>query len=494
MTQSRGEACPFEEIAGAVRLRHPHGGLAVLSARGPGLELSCDDGRVQRFGLLAGVAPVLRAIDAWLDARRWTSEALRVPPAPRLGPDAVRAVEALRDAALRLRWPLAPEVEAAVAGLRVARPRLLASSAFHSAPHFTSDVIRYRAAAIALAFLEPVLLRPRWRVPLPEGGAARPRAPDVAQLLARMSEWRGLYSPTGEPYRSLNRTLMNLPEAVPPRLVCELRHVHLERPVTTPLALSALAWRAFEAHEDAESAVERSHLLAFQRATDREVAHAVGWVSTALRRRLDPAAQEDLRVAARFLADFPLQHDGTLGGLARAAVDWHMACSTGGRRLTERELAAPTARPPIPLLEHEAVRFLDTVRAVIDEGRRMQHCVGSYHLRAASGACFLFHVTAAGCEATVCVSADGEVREASGPRNERNAAVLLGHELLAPWGALFPHRHTRLIPSRRRRGARDAPALPARPERAAAGEASTGRDADGTAAARRGWQQLRLWP
>ena len=48
-------------------------------------------------------------------------------------------------------------------------------------------------------------------VPAPEG-------PDSATQLERLRDWKALFADTGHSYRSLNRTLMNLPGGVPHRL------------------------------------------------------------------------------------------------------------------------------------------------------------------------------------------------------------------------------------------------------------------------------------
>jgi hypothetical protein len=49
----------------------------------------------------------------------------------------------------------------------------------------------------------------------PKGGYRSDRL-SVDEALGMMEGWHGLFSPTGIPYRSLDRTLMNQPGGVPP--------------------------------------------------------------------------------------------------------------------------------------------------------------------------------------------------------------------------------------------------------------------------------------
>ena len=60
--------------------------------------------------------------------------------------------------------------------------------------------------------------------PAPLHGGRHPRA-SCRRALADLRGWRHLLSPTGRSYRSLDRTLMNLPAGVPGDLVCLLAHI-----------------------------------------------------------------------------------------------------------------------------------------------------------------------------------------------------------------------------------------------------------------------------
>src|ERR1019366_3555559 len=82
------------------------------------------------------------------------------------------------------------------------------------------DVLQFEAAALALA-------------------EQRPRTRSVEHCISTLAHWKGTFSPIRQPYRSLNRTLMNLPPQTG-TLAYELRHVTLERPVTNRLELHTL--------------------------------------------------------------------------------------------------------------------------------------------------------------------------------------------------------------------------------------------------------------
>src|SRR6185436_14684742 len=80
-------------------------------------------------------------------------------------------------------------------------PQLACADALYRDAWIVRDVLQYHAAAVALAYVETVL-RP--------AGVA-PEATDAASeaaLLDALRDWRGLFSPTGRAYRTLNRTLM----------------------------------------------------------------------------------------------------------------------------------------------------------------------------------------------------------------------------------------------------------------------------------------------
>src|SRR5262249_11125685 len=141
-------------------------------------------------------------------------------------------LQGVRRALLERHAPDFLAVEDRMRKIRGGVPRLARSPLLYRTPYLVRDVCRFRAAAIALAFLEDEL----W--PRPATGDAAP--PGDRTVCGAMSAWRGLFAPDLVPYRSLDRTLMNLPDAVHPALVCSLRHVRLERAVVDPIELQLL--------------------------------------------------------------------------------------------------------------------------------------------------------------------------------------------------------------------------------------------------------------
>ena len=57
--------------------------------------------------------------------------------------------------------------------------------------------------------------------------------------IAAMAEWRSLFAPRGAgTYTSLDKTLMNLPGGVSPKVLCDLQKVVLPRPIYDRLELT----------------------------------------------------------------------------------------------------------------------------------------------------------------------------------------------------------------------------------------------------------------
>jgi len=336
--------------------------------------------------------------------------------------------------------PLVHQVHHRVGRIAGHVPRLAESAAFYENRYLVHDVLNYRAAAIALAYLDAGSLSPGERVRVREDNAQdNLLAPDsVAAQLAALTQWRGLFSPTGAPYRSLNRTLMNLPEGVPADLVLHLNRVRLERPITNRLELSMLLLRATEP-EAATPAATQSQLRIFHHATAGEIASVIRRIAATTERELSPRRLEDLRFVIKFLGDYPEPHSGNLSGLAEQALRWHRRAHE--RRARERVIAnlggeaKPTARPPISLPRVAGITFLSTVGAVVAEGARMKHCIATRAGDAVQGRCFLFHVEYKGERASVEVSAEGEIVDAEGPTNTDNEAARWGALRLRRWAA-----------------------------------------------------------
>ncbi len=394
-------------------------------------------------------------------------------------PQAVREARAIATEVSLHRLRLVAQVDPAVhqvqlLALRTAGriPSLAQEAALYREPYILKDILTYRAAAIAFACLQSELWRPVARghegtehpggrhgsggclaQPATEdpscNGIGEECGPPVAELLDAMAHWRGLFSPDGKPYRSLNRTLMNLPPEVPPELVCCLNRIKLERPVVNWLEFTALML-GVSTLGAAPSDAGLSRLHIFQHATAAEIAHAMARIGSETNRELHPRRLEDLRFVVRFLCDYPEPYHGTLAGLAQRAIRWHRQVHER-QRLEQlvRSLGGPdrpTARPPIPLPTVPGITFLATVGEVAEEGARMKHCIATRAPDAIKGRCFLFHVDYRGERASVEVSADGNIADAEGPRNTANAAVWWGPRtsehgaqafaLAKPWNGL----------------------------------------------------------
>src|SRR5262249_3872495 len=135
---------------------------------------------------------------------------------------------------------------------------LAGESALYQERYLVQDILRYPAAAIAvrnawtlsrdlpLARLHGSEQARELRKLARSMGltlhvaASLPEGPSVQVQLECLKDWKALFSDTGYAYRSLNRTLMNLPGRAPHRLVCNLRKSHLERPIDSRLELLAV--------------------------------------------------------------------------------------------------------------------------------------------------------------------------------------------------------------------------------------------------------------
>ncbi|MDP8952549.1 MAG: PcfJ domain-containing protein, partial [Actinomycetota bacterium] len=279
----------------------------------------------------------------------------------------------------------------------------------------------------------------------PEHGHRRDPV-SIDGALAMMENWRGLFSPTGEPYRSLDRTLMNLPGGVPFDLVPYLSLVYLERPVLTRSELAVLTL-----HERRRLGRDMpgGNGGVFRDASENRIARATRLVAEHTRNPLTARRTRDLRFVVDFLMDYPGEHGGNIVGLAEKSIRWHRRQQDEEVERTLEKLGrhTPTEAPPIPVPRDPNVLFLSDVRDVCGEGVKMNNCVASYARRAAGGRCYLFHVSHAGEEATVEVDRAGRVVQAAGPGNEINAASRWGRRVLNRWGKGFPEGHEATAPT-----------------------------------------------
>ncbi len=358
---------------------------------------------------------------------------------------------AARSRGLREIHPDAHDVQRAVLAVDQHVPRLACHPDLYADRFLARDVVRYRAAAIALARLDD-LYEPWCRsrgLPPDDGTAAK---------LAALRDWRSLFSPNGQAYRSLNRTLMNLPTFAPASLVTHLRSFVLERPLTEPRALVATLLHVSDGRAARLADASELQRKCFERASERDIGDAVAAIAEFTGRSLSADHLEDIGYAVRFVTDYAHPFQGRLTGLVHRAIQWHDGLRR--RRARERQrppepptprprrrhapdrtpralrrtLDQPTARPPVPLPEVDGIEFLASVDRVRAEARLMDNCIASYARSAVAGECFLFHVRHRGEHASVEVDPRGNVRQAEGPSNSSNHAAEWGAQRLHEWG------------------------------------------------------------
>ncbi len=354
--------------------------------------------------------------------------------------------------------PMVAAVQKAVFAATFSDAPLASEPELYCDRYLVQDVLHYPAAAIALRNAwaltrELPLARLRTSGPaqelrkLAQGlgvtlhlGASIRDNPTLAVQLERLRDWRSLFSHTGYDYRSLNRTLMNLPGRVPHRLVCNLRRVSLERPLGSRLELLCVVlYSGIRAERDGPLDCA-DHSRVFQHARVEQIKEAMERVARHLRQPLEPRKSAHVRQMVQFLSDYPESHAGNVVGMAERAIRWHRKQQHEQTMAMRQYYGGQTTvlPPPIDLPDAPAVSFLSTVAAICTEAEQMQHCVASYIDLAVRGNCYLFHVRHKGEEATIEVGCEGRVRQAQGPRNQRNAAAVWGKRVLARWAAKLP--------------------------------------------------------
>jgi hypothetical protein len=370
---------------------------------------------------------------------------------------------------LRLLADVDPEVLAvqrAAYSATLTCPRLLLSPEVYERQHVVADLKHYRAAVAAT--LQPGLIAERARARLMHSHEARmlrslgeangleltfipSSTPELSasRMIDEIEDWRGLFSPDGTAYRSLNRTLEQLPGGVPARSLGRLRSVRLARPYTDRVELLTLLAAADWNSAASPWTYPRPNYEVFTHASRVEITRAMARVGEFTRNPLSPRRTHDIEFMVRFLSDCPDKHNGSLGGLVRKAIRYHrerLACERSQMlmELSDRTVEPPPISPP----GHPEITFLDTVPAIVEEGARMNNCIGSFARQATRGAAFVFHVERDGQCATVLVGHDGGIVDAGGPGNKRNAAERWGRRTLAYWGKDFPleREHPRYRP------------------------------------------------
>jgi hypothetical protein len=242
-----------------------------------------------------------------------------------------------------------------------------------------------------------------------------------------LRDWQALYSYDGKPYRSLDRTLMNLPGGIPMHLLWRLGFIKLPRPITNRLELSlVLGYLRYEVHNP------NWHVIHHARSDQ---------IKTALR-NLSDYARIDLNYRkwwciqhlAMYLHEYPYRHAGNVVGLIDKSIDWHRGFTN---QRSQQEIQkydnSDTATPPMALPEIPGITFLANVSAICQEGARMQHCISKYLRQAVEGRCYLFHIEKDGEEASAMVTYNGDVPQSYGPRDCLNKASVWGARVLRKW-------------------------------------------------------------
>ena len=308
--------------------------------------------------------------------------------------------------------------------------RVALEPAFWARPLLVRDVMTHRAAAIAAACPERLLL-----------GKPRP----LDRLLDTLASWPGLFSVSGHASRALRRTLAQLPGGVPPSAVLSLARLELDRALTTRLGFLVHVLPRVEIGEVtgipvlSDRYTGHPNLAVFDRSDEPTLRAALsetrGMLIEAGIEGSPLRAMRTMRAAMAWIFDYPLAYGGDALGLVGRCRQWHQ---DPRRAMTPSSAVpldprTPLPRPPFPLPEDPRVRWLDTVAALTEEGDRMQHCVQSYAPAAVAGRCFLFHIDHEGCAATVEVDAGCRVQQANGPRNRTNVAADWARRYFSTW-------------------------------------------------------------
>ena len=220
--------------------------------------------------------------------------------------------------------------------------------------------------------------------------------------------------------------------------ITQLRRFRLERPVKSRLHLYFLGEYGDLVGFRADRYPERFSLL--QRASEMEL-HGILEETAQIWRHLDDVSLLPLICRALHNVDDVPLHGGLRAWKHEAFR--HLQRRDGRitpMRVVYREdiiTGKGPQKPPLPLPENRAIRFLGTTSAFAEEATRMKHCILAKLPRAQKGKCFYFHVDFQGESATVEVGRSGALLEAYGPHNRINHASLQGRIWLERWSLGF---------------------------------------------------------
>jgi hypothetical protein len=272
--------------------------------------------------------------------------------------------------------------------------------------------------------------------------------------IAKTGKWMETYSPDGQLYTSLTKTLMNLPGRVPHKMLFKLGVYKLPRPITDRLELINFIYgcekntEALCDHRDwnlDDDQLKRKHGLRFRKneksvcfSTHDQIRRAIDLVGEHQREKISTRSCKKIFKTLYFIYDYPENHNGHITGLAEKSIDYHRNLYLGrGNRASGLAPETQMVAPPIALPDIAGITFLATANDVAQEGARMLHCIEGYARQASRGQCFLFHVEHEGEHASVEVSAQGYVAQSHGPQNKDNGASKWGKRKLNLWAKKF---------------------------------------------------------
>ena len=259
------------------------------------------------------------------------------------------------------------------------------------------------------------------------------------ECIEKLINWRDLLSHSGKSYRSLDRTLMNLPGGIPAGYLSELCAIELPRPITDRVELLCLlGYRSVYGRNTRYDTPNNTGVVIH--APREQILEAMSRVAAHTHNDLSPRRSKSYRFFSRFIADYPDFHSGNIIGLTEKAIDWHRHQQQNEITEISEQLGedTKTALPPIPLPDIPGITFLAKVGDVCSEGQDMRHCIASYARHAVDGYCYLFHIDLGGEVASLQVDSMGRVVQAHGPANKQNKAVIWGKQMLSRWGRQFP--------------------------------------------------------
>lgn len=286
--------------------------------------------------------------------------------------------------------------------------------------HFRQDLLNYHACRLFSASVTSDTWR--WNT----------QSVKDAHILLYCERWREHLCHEHASPKIVNKILDTFPPAVPQRLMYNFAQVPFQSRPTSRLHLLSILLCA-------EHFGGPPKLPIFLNTTHQEIL-AVGrafplWEGQS-KLKGNPSTSTISELVS-YLCDYPDPHHGDLMGLLRKAIRWHEVRERERQRMESEWLEKQKAwldtelpAPPIDFTPYPEITFLSTVRALKEEDRLMNHCVGDYDTKAAQGRCYLFHVDYEGETATIEVDDRGSVVQAYGPRNRKNKASAYGTRLL----------------------------------------------------------------